>query len=40
MSSLWIGTSSGLLVAIDVLPYYAERATKPAMVAHSGQYIQ
>lgn len=36
MSSLWIGTNTGTLMALDVIPYYSERTTKPVMVAHSG----
>jgi len=36
MSSLWVGTSAGTMMALDVIPYYSERETKPVMLAHSG----
>ncbi|KAF6032681.1 STXBP5 [Bugula neritina] len=40
MSSLWVGTSAGTMMALDVIPYYSERETKPVMLAHSGSTFQ
>ncbi|XP_067946439.1 syntaxin-binding protein 5-like [Watersipora subatra] len=39
-SGLWIGTNSGTLIALDIIPCISERSSKPAMIAHSGTSFQ